>query len=226
MILHFNKTKDGKYITDKGMEIDYGLICAYPHDLFANGSGWVQVPTSFLTDGEVKIVGMHVGGATKSNKGLSIPAPSINHRPHIQLPETSLRQPSGSYMLNGETFTDEQLTEIRLKGFLVEPINIPEVMGNLDDEDLFQTLRDQTGTFTVNTEYLIGVLGLQARPNKNGSVHRWYHPSFGEDRSDNWLLFDLDSDPIQSLLPKIFRQGASLGTRVLKLQIKAAIEQH
>lgn len=219
MTLYFKK-QGNDYVTEDGMKVDLALISAYPHEFLNSENGWVNIPTSIVTNGEVKIVGMHVATPTKPNNGLSIPA-TTDHRPHVQLPGAFLRKAPGEYELNGKVLNDKQLTEIGMQNSFVAPINESEELTDLDELSIFEK-----ELFVPTYLVLTAILGLEPRSNMNGSVHRWYHPSFGDDRPDNWLLFDQDTDDLKSLIPKLFRQGAALGTKVLKLHIKAAIEQH
>ena len=214
--------KNGK-IYDKltGKELDQAILSTFPVDYEPDHmSGRVDLPTSFLVpekDGGLKFLGTTVASATVIEdadfkvEGIRDPKLSeiIPGRFTLEV-EPGEKTDFASEELKDlgadkeEVFTDRQYP-------LSDEETIPPKSKYVDDIKILNVLFE---------------LGLAPRPNRNGSIHRWYHPSFGEDRPDNWLLFDHHDDPIESLLPKIFRQGAALGTRVLKLQIKAAIEQH
>ena len=53
---------------------------------------------------------------------------------------------------------------------------------------------------------------------------RWWHPVLGEDLEWNWLLFDLETDDLTSLPPKLYRTGWAHGQRRLRMEFKKVLD--
>jgi hypothetical protein len=53
---------------------------------------------------------------------------------------------------------------------------------------------------------------------------RWWHPVLGEDLEWNHLLFDLETDDLKSLTPKLYRTGWAYGQRDLRWKFKTLLD--
>jgi hypothetical protein len=68
-------------------------------------------------------------------------------------------------------------------------------------------------------ERVFKALGFQARKEA-----RWYHPILGEDFEHNWLYFDLHTDSLQSIVPKLFRSGYVKGQKQTRMDVRAVLD--
>lgn len=209
--------KEGK-IYDKltGQEVDNALLSTFPVDYEPDHmSGKINIPTSLLVTeegGGLKIIRTKVYPPTDSSQ---YRAPNIQEERKLEplIPgKTSLVIEEGEKT----DFNAEKLEDLTYDDVFVDP-TLTTAYTKAEELERFRR---------AQAEQWLHVLGFVSRPNKNGSVHKWYHPMFGDDKADNCLLFDVETDTIESLGVKIFRLGARLGTRGLKLQIKATLEQH
>lgn len=53
---------------------------------------------------------------------------------------------------------------------------------------------------------------------------RWYSPVLGEDLEQNWLYFDLQTDDLTSILPKLYRSGYVKGQQNIRFQLKSLLD--
>lgn len=241
-----------------GKTLPPGFVSAHEHGFSKDGTtGWVEVPTSAVANGEVSIIGVseETWEAQKLREareeyGRQGAAGVLAGRPG-RLTLGGGAGPSQEWVDQPEGF---QLTA-RPEEVPLFPDQVKHVQ-NLEDEDnegeLFeQVIPDERPNATltlpedivypnkpnlidydgwddpyVSAVGLLWALGFRPRPNKNGSVHKWYHLVMGDDRDDNRLLFDPETDTLESLGVKLIRLGARLGTRQLKMEIKAALENH
>ena len=230
----------------KGQSLPSGFVSAYEHDYEPRGvAGWVKVPTSLLAHGNITLVG--IKEESWEEQQLREAREEFHRAGGRVFGKTS--GPSQEWVDQPEGFRlTADPAEVPLMPDQVKPL---EALADHDDGELFEEIEpEETQTLvltdsihdTIRQPALIGYdawddpyvteagllhrLGFVPRPNTDGSVHRWYHPMFGDDRPDNWLLFDLESDRWDTIAVKAFRMGARLGSRQLKLQVKAALENH
>lgn len=231
-----------EYVTETGLKVPLELICGNAHDLLPNGSGWVDVNLPFLVgpnvpeEGAVKVVGFGSAPAIKTGDGKVIPAPGLKDPTHgLTIPERPAT--TAAHVIDDpsrprpfQLTSPDQSQEI----ITTQPLVNLDALGDATDvfpdqynaSDILKIFQQQGVQFYPSIEDRLRGFGFDPRPNKNGSVHRWYHPVFGDDKVENWLLFDPETDVIESLVVKVFRHGAYLGTRALKMQIKNTIESH
>jgi hypothetical protein len=62
-------------------------------------------------------------------------------------------------------------------------------------------------------------LGFQRR-----GPAKWWSPVFGEDKEQNWMDFDMKTDELYVLIPKLFRSGYVQGQRKVRFDIKKALD--
>lgn len=223
MIINFVRNLSHEYVNEDGIKLPIDLIRKYPHEINEDGHGFVNVPV-FTPDGEVRLVGIVETELKATEKcvhgeeGELVPEKTKvtgGVRNKYRIPTTSgftLELEEGE----NTDFGAEPLEDLKYDDVFVEPALIQSPMKAATEQDFFEAQGRQW----------LHVLGFVPRPNTNGSVHRWYHPMLGDDKADNWLLFDVETDGVETLGVKIYRLGCRLGTRGLKLQIKAALEQH
>jgi hypothetical protein len=209
--------KNGKiYHSFTGEELDIALLSTFPVDYALDYmSGRIYLPTGFVvaedgTPGDVKLIGTKVFKPTQNDPTFSGEPTNVRDQP-VYTGRTSLEiEPGENTDFNAEKLEDlEHLThdDVFQEGGL-DLDRVREVVPHMK----------MVETFTL--------LGLVPRPEKSGMICRWYHPAFGDDKRENHLLFDPETDSLDTLLPKIFRLGARLGTNALKMLIKATLEQH
>jgi hypothetical protein len=56
------------------------------------------------------------------------------------------------------------------------------------------------------------------------STARWYHPVLGEDFEHNWMWFDLETDSVTSIVPKLYRTGWVYGQRDIRMKFKKVLD--
>jgi hypothetical protein len=241
VIIKFVKDEHNRFkVTEpeelKGQFLPSGLVSAYEHEYEPRGvAGWVKVPTSLLAHGSITLVG--IKEESWEEQRLREAREEFHRASGRVFGKTS--GPSQEWVDGPEGF---QLLIGGEKDQPLMPQDVKDVEDLTEEEELFEDFYqdahspentsstkpwepDQDGCLW-GAAAVLNAIGFVPRPNKNGSVHRWYHPVLGDDKADNHLLFDLETDSMQDLGIKIFRLGARLGTRALKLQIQNTIEQH
>jgi hypothetical protein len=218
MKIYFKKVGDKFVNVQTSSELPIGLISTYEHwfDKDKEGKeGWVEVPVSLIINGEVKVVGIKSETKLVDSEGKQ-----INTLPYVQFPE--IHNPPFHVL------TQEERDKVYKT--LMEKVQLKEE----ETDELFPSsatvkeiwdIYDGMGVQFVNSkEQTLKNLGFVPRPNPDGSVHRWYHPLFGSDAPENWLLFDPATDDLTSLIQKTFRSGMVQGARKVRRDIKAALD--
>jgi hypothetical protein len=53
---------------------------------------------------------------------------------------------------------------------------------------------------------------------------KWWNPIFGEDNEQNWMDFDMKTDELYVLIPKLFRSAYVQGQRKVRFDIRKALD--
>lgn len=70
-----------------------------------------------------------------------------------------------------------------------------------------------------NKAWVLKAMGFQ-----NRGTARYWHPVLGEDLPHNHLYFDLETDDLTSLTPKLYRTGWVYGQRELRWKFKQLLD--
>jgi hypothetical protein len=98
--------------------------------------------------------------------------------------------------------------------------DLPDVTVSMTTEEVIEKLKNIPIQLETSKEKILRDLGFQPRESKG----RWYNPIFGSDSEENWIWFDLETDQISSIVPKLFRAGYVQGERKVRWDIKKALD--
>lgn len=134
-----------------------------------------------------------------------------NNQPTRPVVINTTDKPAGAYY-------PDQHTSIRLDN---PPHTIAEFHPYAEPQPLAQA--DEAEVFGEPTKenkfWVLQAMGFAPRGNA-----RWWHPVLGEDFPHNHLLFDLDTDDLKSLAPKLYRTGWVYGQRDIRRQFKKVLD--
>jgi hypothetical protein len=88
-----------------------------------------------------------------------------------------------------------------------------------DWEEVVRKFRKTHSVLIHGSVTILTKLGFQKR-----NECSWHHPLFGEDREDNWMHFDPETDDIQHVILKIYNYGWNKGRQNLRFEIKKALD--
>jgi len=105
------------------------------------------------------------------------------------------------------------------KRLLDEAGQIEKILTVEEWENVIKNFRQQDIQFVHSNVTYLTKLGFQKR-----NACSWFHPLFGEDREDNWMHFDPETDDIQHVIPKMYHYGYNKGRQNLRYDIKKALD--